>query len=650
MELIIWQKRSILILRMKTNIANLGKVEEEAPKPFAAQENGRCLFGMSDYSKTRHVSTKDLVSLLILNWQRPENLKKILDTQADYENIGEILIFNNNKDINFQYSHPKVKILNSSFDFGLRSRWILAALASSKYLVFQDDDILLPENVFLQFIKEVSSDGDRAYSLHGRTPSQDNKYCVRQVKEEAEIVLTRAACIDKTVIPLILHQEHCFSMAGFTVPIFNGEDIFLSYCLTGYFGKKHKILDLPFIELPAPHAIWKRPGHIEQRTAIVQDCKRFFLEKQATVDNKIWNIQRFAHKRSPGEPTSSSSPSAKKCIWMRAPINAYTGYGLHAIQIITDFVKNGYDVKLRPEGIEQKFARIPNDVLKRFTDSNDSPWELILHPPRRPITSGKRTVYFTMWESTELPQGAVECLNQAECIVVPCQWNIDCFSAQGVKRPIFRVPLGINTTIFKYSPPSSTGMCVFGTGGRLASGGVRKGVDQVINAFLQAFPSEQDVKLFVKVFPDCEIPVTCDPRIVVTRKFLKEKEMANWYNSINCFVSAARGEGWGLMQHQALATGRPIISINYGGVKEFFDKEFGYPIDFKLVPANGHYAECGLWAEPIQDSLIANMRHVYYNQSEAAVLGKRAAQSVSQFSWGKSNLNLLRILHHVGMF
>src|ERR1700679_2653873 len=149
---------------MKTNIANLGKVEEEAPKPFAAQENGRCLFGMSDYSKTRHVSTKDLVSLLILNWQRPENLKKILDTQADYENIGEILIFNNNKDINFQYSHPKVKILNSSFDFGLRSRWILAALASIKYLVFQDDDILLPENVFLQFIKEVSSDGDRAYS------------------------------------------------------------------------------------------------------------------------------------------------------------------------------------------------------------------------------------------------------------------------------------------------------------------------------------------------------------------------------------------------------------------------------------------------------------------------------------------------------
>jgi glycosyltransferase involved in cell wall biosynthesis len=592
----------------------------------------------------------DIVSLLMLNWQRPENLKIILAAQADYECIGEILIFNNNKDINFQYLHSKVRILNASHDFGLRSRWILAALASNKYLVFQDDDILLPEEVFLQFIREVSLDGNRAYSLHGRTPSHGDKYCASQVKQEAEIILTRAACIDKTVIPLVLHQEYCFSTAGFTVPILNGEDIFLSYCLTGHFGKKHKILDLPFTELPAPHAIWKRPGHIEQRTVIVQECKRFFLEKKTAAGGEVWPVQQFTHQELPDKLDRSTSQSTKNCVWMRAPINAYTGYGLHALQIVSDFVKDGYDVKLHPEGIEQKFARIPNGVLKRFTDFNNSSWELLLHPPKRPITFGKKTVYFTMWEATQLPLGAVEYLNQAECVVVPCQWNVDCFSDLGVKRPIFRVPLGINTSIFKYFPQPSTGVCIFGTGGRLASGGIRKGVDQVINAFLEAFPSESNVRLFVKIFPDCEIPVISDPRIMVTRKFLKEKEIANWYRSITCFVSAARGEGWGLMQHQALATGRPLISINYGGVKEFFNEAFGYATDYKLVPANGHYSDCGLWAEPNQDSLIANMRYVYNHQNEARILGEKAAKSVSQLSWSKSNQSLLKILHDIGMF
>ncbi len=220
-------------------------------------------------------------SLLLLNWRRMDNLKHILDVQAEYECIDEILVFNNNRAVHFEHQHPKIKVLNASADFGLRSRWILAALARNPSLVLQDDDILLPEIVFVEFIKAIVQDGERAYSLHGRDPDSRCEYNSKSIKGEAEIVLTRATCIHKAVVPLIFQQEARLSVAGYALPTLNGEDIFLSYCLTGHFGKRHKILELPSTELPAPHSLWTRSDHFKQRTLILRQCRQFFLPATA---------------------------------------------------------------------------------------------------------------------------------------------------------------------------------------------------------------------------------------------------------------------------------------------------------------------------------------------------------------------------------
>ena len=44
------------------------------------------------------------------------------------------------------------------------------------------------------------------------------------------------------------------------------------------------------------------------------------------------------------------------------------------------------------------------------------------------------------------------------------------------------------------------------------------------------------------------------------------------------------------MQHQALATGRPIIRARYRGVAEYFTSEMGYEVSFKRKPAEGMFA------------------------------------------------------------
>lgn len=218
-------------------------------------------------------------SLLILSWKRPENLTRIVSLQQTYNRLGEILIFNNNNSGSLGFSDPKVKVLNASCDFGLRTRWILAALATNDCLIFQDDDILLSEEAVEAFVGAISLDSTRIYSLHGRNPSPDGKYNTEEAEGEVEIVLTRAAAIHKRVVPLIFQSEQEFREAGLVIPANNGEDIFLSYCISSHFGKKHLTLKLPFTDLPSPYALSSRPGHFVERTKVVRQCKKFFLSR-----------------------------------------------------------------------------------------------------------------------------------------------------------------------------------------------------------------------------------------------------------------------------------------------------------------------------------------------------------------------------------
>ncbi len=380
-------------------------------------------------------------------------------------------------------------------------------------------------------------------------------------------------------------------------------------------------------------------------------------------DNNVWRGRWLIHQKMPvvvapleelpAYPTEvkpKTRRSRGNRVVLRAPINAYTGYGLHACQIVSDLESFGCDLNIRAIDMDERFAIVP-DRIKRNIVAEEIPdeWELLLHPPTLLPSWGKRTVYFTMWESTRLPNGGANCLNRAECIIVPSRWNAECLKLSGVKAPIKLVPLGINTDVFKFAPMNMHGPCVFGAAGRMAHGGIRKGINQVIEAFLTAFPRQKDVRLHVKGFPDCEIMKVSDPRVQVVQECLTEERLARWFAGLTCFVSAARGEGWGLMQQQALACGRPIISVRYGGVAEFFDPSMGYPLAFSIKPAAGHYSGCGDWAEPDHKHLISLMRRVYRDRKEARSLGAAGARSVAHLAWKSSNRALFDVLCELGM-
>jgi glycosyltransferase involved in cell wall biosynthesis len=387
----------------------------------------------------------------------------------------------------------------------------------------------------------------------------------------------------------------------------------------------------------------------------LDEATRFGELKESDLDEFVGILTRVPQPHCfPSDDMDATAALSERMpeerLVLRAPINGYTGYGLHACQIVSDFQRMGYLVRVLPVELRESFAEIPLNVRESLiAEEHLSECELLLHAPGFPPLQGKRTAYFTMWESTRLPDYGVRALNQAECVLVPCEWNADCFRMSGVERPIRIVPLGIKKEVFPYSPMKMTGPCVFGTAGRLESGGTRKGIAQVINLFQRAFEREEHVMLKVKVFPDCDLTEPTDRRIQITRAFLSEQELASWFHEITCFVSTSRAEGWGLMQQQAMAVGRPLMSVTYGGVAAFFVNGTGYPINFSLTEAEGFYAGCGLWANPDESHVIELMRRVYVDRDEARILGERASIAVSPFTWENSNRVLAKHLEELAM-
>lgn len=250
---------------------------------------------------------------------------------------------------------------------------------------------------------------------------------------------------------------------------------------------------------------------------------------------------------------------------------------------------------------------------------------------------------FTMWETDRLDPKWVARLNTAGLVIVPSQWQADCFRADGVTVPIEIAPLGFDPVVFHPAGPPPA-VCTFGTAGSLSAGGVRKNAQWVLDVFRRAFPTEPDVRLRVKTTPGSPgVETYDDPRVDVVRAVLPHRELADWYRSLTAYVNGSSCEGFGLHLIEAMACGRPLVTPAYSGLTAFFASDLGYAVDYRLVPVrNEIYA--GHWAEPSVESMVAQLRAVHADPARAAALGERSAVRATSFTWKSAGRQLAAAL------
>lgn len=332
-------------------------------------------------------------------------------------------------------------------------------------------------------------------------------------------------------------------------------------------------------------------------------------------------------------------------VTIRTNLNGRTGYGQLANYIIANLGKLGFSIKCIPLARLFNGQNVPVDVTNLVVPEfmKTSELDLIIGPINFNIADepcffgyppSLRRVHLCMWESSRIRYTWAQMLNDTNAVIVPSEWNKLVFQNDGVVRPIHVVPLYVDTSLYQHSPRSKEELFVVGGGAFLGHGAnARKRIPDLIRAFVKAFPGKRDVQLRLKVSNADDIPRYSDPRIQIQREFLTDGQMADWYKSIDVFASLSACEGWGLMQHQAMATGRPVIAAEWGGLSEFFNSEVGFPLDYEMRPATEHYADSGgEWAYASEKHLIEVLRHCYENRDEVERLGKLASERALKLS------------------
>ena len=225
----------------------------------------------------------NVASLVVLNWQRPENVRQILDRYVSFDGLDDIIVWNNNGNTPFVYLHPKVRCINSD-EFGLNTRWLGSLLARHSCVIVHDDDLICDEATIDRLIAYHRADPDRTYTLHGRNPTRSNQYAdkVDHVAEptECDVHLTRVTCVNRRWVPRYFDALAAMGI-DITPQAGGGEDIVISYAIRAATGRRPLVVPGSYEDLIAPHALANRYGsQAEERTVIMRACQQWFEQER----------------------------------------------------------------------------------------------------------------------------------------------------------------------------------------------------------------------------------------------------------------------------------------------------------------------------------------------------------------------------------
>ena len=264
---------------------------------------------------------------------------------------------------------------------------------------------------------------------------------------------------------------------------------------------------------------------------------------------------------------------------------------------------------------------------------------------------GKYKIGFTMLEVDGFPAEWIRQANKMDEIWVPSEFNKQTMLACGLKRPIHKIPLGVDCHYFNpqiKSVKNKNNDYVFFTN---IEWGERKNPHMQLQQFNKTFKASDDVCLIAKLnnrdpsinlqheIKKLQLKATGGRIYFIINRVFDFYQLPLLYRSIDCYITAGRGEGWDMPLMEAMACGLPTIATNWGAHQEFATNENSYLLDITgTIPAEAKcpYYEGFNWANPDANHFSELLLSIFNNQKQAREKGAIAAIAMQQ-QWGWAN-------------
>lgn len=321
-------------------------------------------------------------------------------------------------------------------------------------------------------------------------------------------------------------------------------------------------------------------------------------------------------------------------------------------------------------GIESdpRFKLIADHLAKPLPGAADVHVRHQWPPDFNPPAEG-HWVMIQPWEFGSIPKTWIESMrDQVDEVWAYTNFVRECYIRSGLPAErVHVVSPGVDTSLFK----PETKPLKLKTKKRykfLFVGGTiwRKGPDVLLDAYLKAFTTDDDVCLVIKdmggssfykgmTFGDQIRQIQADPlapEILYLTDDMPPRNLPRLYAACDCLVQPYRGEGFGLPIAEAMACGLPVIVTGAGACLDFCDEEVAY-----LIPARKQYlpekrigeretVDMPFMYEPDREATMRLMRQVFEKPGLARMVGARASRHVRQnFSWERSAERVLERLH-----
>ena len=333
-----------------------------------------------------------------------------------------------------------------------------------------------------------------------------------------------------------------------------------------------------------------------------------------------------------------------------------TGYGITSLNILKGLYQKNIDLSLFMIGNsaelnypEEKAVIEELHNKKQLFDYN-APFLKIWHPNDLAYKIGKGHYYaLTFFELDTLSMGERHHLNYVDYIFVASKWGKEVLLNNGIKKPIYVAPLGVDLSIFaEKNDIKIKDNYVFSHIGKWEK---RKGQDFLIKCFENAFDINDNVEL----------------RLLPHNPFLNDQQLSEWLNLVNnsklkdkikiykrlptqyhlsefieqsdCCIFLSRAEGWNNEIPECMALNKPIIATNYSAHTEYCDSNNSFLVDIdelELAYDQKWFYGQGKWAklgDKEMEQTVDLMRMVY---NKNITTNPNGVQTAHKYSWNNT--------------